>query len=83
MLLTALESPCQLRDGTMLTCQPLCRNHDGRFGLDELVEFMSLANERTQRYHAHEFRAQMEAECTLRLFEALSTDTGPATFTAW
>ena len=44
---------------------------------------MSLANERTQKYQAHEFRAQMEAECTLRLFEALSTDNGPAAFTAW
>jgi len=44
---------------------------------------MSLANDRTQRYRAHEFRAQMEAECTLVLFEALSTDTGPAQFTVW
>ena len=61
----------------------LRRNHDGRFDLNELVEFMSLANERTQKYHAHEFRAQMEAECTLRLFEALSNGNGPANFTAW
>ena len=70
-------------DVALLTLYDICRNHDGRFSLDELLEFMSLANDRTQKYHAHEFRAQIEAECTLRLFEALSSEGGPAQFTSW
>lgn len=61
----------------------VCSNHDGRFTLEELLEFTDLLRLRSRFYQPYEFQAQMQGYCTLQLWKALSQEGGQKIFLEW
>jgi hypothetical protein len=58
-------------------------NRDGRFTLNELLEFTDLVRLRSRCYQPYEFQAQMQGYCTLQLWKAICQEGGQQAFVDW